>query len=149
MLDPTKTKTNLSYPYLRSLPPTRTPVLPETLHLVPRLGVLVARVLVAPVLSPSVVPPRWAVPARVALLRELAFDVPWPPTPQVWQKKQLSLGRLGWSIQKTSPIRMISWQTMMDPIIIYIYIYVQYRFCHDFTIAVWFLFKVFVPKKCP
>lgn len=78
MLDPTKTKTNLNSPYLRSLPPARTRVLPETLHLVPRLGVLVA-----PVLSPWVVPPRWAVPARVALLRELAFDVPWPPTPQV------------------------------------------------------------------
>lgn len=23
----------------------------------------------------------------------------------------------------------------------------MYRFCDDFTMAVWFLFKVFVPKK--
>ena len=72
-------KKYLSAPPLIS---TFNPVLPETLHLVPRLVLFVA-----PVLSPWVVPQRWVVPARVALLQELAFDVPWPPIPQDGQKQ--------------------------------------------------------------
>ena len=110
----------ISVLHISLLPPARTRVLPETLHLVPRLGVLVARVLVAPVLSPWVVPPRWAVPARVALLRELAFDVPWPPTPQVGQKQVL---------EKTSPIsqddKLTNNDGSYDDIYMYIYIYIS------------------------
>ena len=56
----------------------------------------------------------------------------------------LKLDRNRFSVKlETSPIRMISWQTMMDPIIICIYVAVL-RWFH---MAVWFLFKVFVPKN--